>query len=383
MKANSGNCFRYLVFSDDWGRHPSSCQHLFRRIAREQEVLWVNTLMRMPRLTPGDFAKIYAKFIKRPLTAANPPPTESTSVTVLRPWMLPLFNRFGRWLNQHWLRWQINQALAATRRDELVVVTTVPIVADIVDKFQAARVVYYCVDEFAEWPGHNRQHLQQMENQLLASANVVIASSSTLYAAKKPRAKQIHLLPHGVDIAHFQQLHRRPLKLPPPVIGYYGLFDERSDQQLLQFIAESHPDWQILIIGKVECDIGHLALHPNITFYGPVPYSELPGYVANFDICILPYRRDALTEFINPLKFKEYLATGIPTVATALPTLRAYADVIGWAGDYKEFVAAVAYFLHRETPVQKKQRRDRTRQYLQDESWENKTHEFLGYLRPQ
>ena len=40
-----------VVFSDDWGRHPSSCQHLIGRLVGRHDVLWVNTIgMRPPRL---------------------------------------------------------------------------------------------------------------------------------------------------------------------------------------------------------------------------------------------------------------------------------------------------------------------------------------------
>ena len=41
----------FIVFSDDWGRHPSSCQHLFRRLLPRYRTFWVNTIgMRRPRL---------------------------------------------------------------------------------------------------------------------------------------------------------------------------------------------------------------------------------------------------------------------------------------------------------------------------------------------
>ena len=40
-----------IVFSDDWGRHPSSCQHLVKRLKTQFPIVWVNTIgTRTPKL---------------------------------------------------------------------------------------------------------------------------------------------------------------------------------------------------------------------------------------------------------------------------------------------------------------------------------------------
>ena len=130
---------------------------------------------------------------------------------------------------------QLNMALYQKQFRDCILVTTLPIVTDIVDVLPVKKVVYYCVDEFAEWAGHHRQQMQDMETVLLAKSDIVIATSETLYQAKKFKAKNIYYLPHGVDVGHFQEASKKKsLGLPHPVIGYYGLFDERNDLQLIE-----------------------------------------------------------------------------------------------------------------------------------------------------
>lgn len=373
----------YLVFSDDWGAHPSSCQHLFKRISRRNAVIWVNTIMRMPSLTRADFSKIWRKLTSssQARKSSDDRSLSSGTVTVIRPVMIPLFNNVFRSINRKLLTGQIKRFLRKQQVTDFTVVTTLPIVADTVTHLGAKKIVYYCVDEFAEWPGHNRQQMRNMETDLLAVSDVVITTSQTLYESKKSKAKQIFCLPHGVDVEHFSpKKTTAPDLFPHPLLGYYGLFDERNDLHLIEYILRTRPDWHIMVIGEVRGDTSRIATYTNMHFYRKVPYEQLPGLIHLFDMCILPYVVDALTENINPLKFKEYLATGLPVVTTALPDLRRYNDVIGWATDAQEFIRYCEYFLEKETPQERRERIELTGRHLHGQSWEAKTQEFLRYI---
>ncbi len=376
--ANAKQTQDFIVFADDWGVHPSSCQHLFQRIAREHRVLWVNTIMRLPALSFTDVKKVYTKLFSNPSGAPTPSPL---NLHVVRPLLIPVFNPFFRKINKAMLLYQLKTFLYQKQFRDCILVTTLPIVADIVEALPVKKVVYYCVDEFAEWMGHHRQQMQEMEAALLAKSDMVIATSTTLYEAKKPRAKSICYLPHGVDVEHFQTTSKKKsLGLPHPLLGYYGLFDERNDLELIEWLLQQKPSWHIVIIGKVACDVTKLQKYPNITFWGTVPYSDLPQYVRDFDVCILPYRLDKLTEFINPLKFKEYLATGLPVVTTALSSLKEYDDVIGWSETSQQFLKYLDHFLAHEAPLDRNKRLITSQHYLERQSWEEKAQEFLAYI---
>lgn len=339
--------------------------------------------MRSPKFSLADLKKIYNKFF-----ASQPNETKNHSddraVDVYAPFMIPFFSPLFRTINRMVLSRQINRYLKKHGVGEYILVATIPVVADVIETLAPQKTVYYCVDEFSEWPGHNREQMQAMENKFIALSDVVITTSQNLYESKKKAAKAIHYLPHGADVAHFAPSNMGSEDctdtFPHPLIGYYGLFDERNNIVLIEQLLQSHPDCTFIVIGEVRADIERLRRYPNIIFYGAVPYDILPGIVRHFDVCVLPYNLDRLTENINPLKFKEYLATEKPVVTSALPDLKRFEDVIGWAESNTDFIKKIEYFLCSESQNEKTQRIQKTRQYLKQESWEHKAQTFLSYI---
>jgi len=370
----------FIVFSDDWGIHPSSCQHLFKHIAKDNNVLWINTIMRLPQLKVSEIRKIFKKVFKTKDKTSSDDKT-NIHLTLSRPFMIPLFTPLIRKINMFLLALQIKRLINKHHFKNAILVTTLPIVADIVSKLNAKKIVYYCVDEFSQWPGHNKKYMQDMEKLLLTRSDVVITTSQTLFDSKKTSAKKIHLLPHGVDIDHFgPQIKDGKNKFSHPLLGYYGLFDERNDLNLLETILKTNPQWHIIIIGEVRVDTSTLRKYPNITFYGKIPYKNLPEIVHNFDICILPYPINELTVNINPLKFMECLSTEIPIVTTPLPDLKKYSPTIGWAENSNKFIEYVNYFLNKENEDNLKERLKKTRLYLSGQSWTEKADQFLKFI---
>jgi glycosyltransferase involved in cell wall biosynthesis len=116
--------------------------------------------------------------------------------------------------------------------------------------------------------------------------------------------------------------------------------------QLLRALAEAHPEWSIVLIGKVGEGDPSTSLEPlrglaNVHLLGPKAYETLPAYLKGFDTAILPNAINAYTRGMFPMKFFEYLAAGCPVVSTALPALRGYAGVASLADTHAEFIAAV------------------------------------------
>jgi UDP-galactopyranose mutase len=130
-----------------------------------------------------------------------------------------------------------------------------------------------------------------------------------------------------VDIPHFRQARSLPRESEPsdqrelsgPRIGFFGVIDERLDQDLLAFVARSRPEWRLVLIGPVvKIDPGGLPRLPNIHYLGPKAYHELPAYLAGWDVALLPFALNESTRFISPTKTPEYLAAGCPVVSTPI-----------------------------------------------------------------
>jgi glycosyltransferase involved in cell wall biosynthesis len=110
--------------------------------------------------------------------------------------------------------------------------------------------------------------------------------------------------------------------LPGPVIGFYGLIEDWVDLEVIRHMAAARPDWSFLMIGEVKTDTSAVRRLPNVHFPGRRPYQSLPGYCRKFDIAVLPFVVNELTLAANPLKVREYLAAGLPVVATPLPEVQ-------------------------------------------------------------
>ncbi len=153
-----------------------------------------------------------------------------------------------------------------------------------------------------------------------------------------------------MDIAHFAQARQvtadppDQASIPHPRLGFVGVIDERMDLQLLTGIADQRPDWHLVMLGPVvKIDPGSLPRRPNIHYLGSKAYSDLPAYIAGWDVALLPFARNDATRFISPTKTPEYLAAGRPVVSTSIrDVVRPYGQqgLVRIADDAPEFVRA-------------------------------------------
>ena len=164
------------------------------------------------------------------------------------------------------------------------------------------------------------------ERKLLERVDCVFAVNEPLARRKRELNPETHVAPHGVDHALFARAldASAPLPadladLPKPVIGFYGTLQDWVDLDLIGEIARRHPDWSVVLIGRLLVDIEPLARSPNVHLLGARPYEQLPAYCKGFDVGLIPYRSPTSCVFRNPLKLREYLSAGLPVVSTSLP----------------------------------------------------------------
>lgn len=213
--------------------------------------------------------------------------------------------------------------------------------------------VYDIQDEYAGFLGRE-EHVRETERRLLGKADLVFTGTYALYEDKREYNQNIHFVPCGVDVDHFKKARIGNPLLPEdikraqhPMVGYFGRICGRMDTELLAFMADSHPEWSIVLIGEVIKQEFPLEPRPNILLLGQKDYSDLPQYLQAFDVCMIPFRLNELTLKVNPTKLLEYMAAGKPVVSTAIPDMvRFYGNVIKIAHDKEEFVASVERTLH-------------------------------------
>ena len=371
-----------LVFADDWGRHPSSCQHLVRELLPRRQVVWVNTIgTRPPRLDRATLRRGLEKARQwlRPARRASgrQPDVAPANPLVLNPRMWPwLSSALDRRLN----RWLLAKQLAPVVRDlpaPPVAVTTLPVVADLTDVLPVARWVYYCVDDFSLWPGLDGAALRRLEERLVRRVDEVVAVSETLRDRLAGlTGRPVHLLTHGVDLDFWSDGTARPPAAlggrERPLVVFWGVVDRRTDVAFVRRLAEDLPRGTVVLAGPHNDPDPALLRLPRVVATGSLPFEQLPALAREAAVLVMPYADLPVTRAMQPLKLKEYLATGRPAVVRALPATRAWADCLDLADSPEAFAAVVRRRLATGLPAGQRAARGR----LADESWVAKARAF-------
>jgi glycosyltransferase involved in cell wall biosynthesis len=103
-------------------------------------------------------------------------------------------------------------------------------------------------------------------------------------------------------------------------------------------LALARPDWTFALVGPVSIDLSPIRSLPNVKILGPRPYSDLPAYLSAMDVGLIPFQQDPVTYHADPIKAYEYLASGLPVVATDLPALRRLDHVVRLADSTGAFL---------------------------------------------
>jgi glycosyltransferase involved in cell wall biosynthesis len=219
--------------------------------------------------------------------------------------------------------------------------------------FSEEAVVYDCMDELAQFR-FAPTDIGRRERLLLSRADVVFTGGYRLFEAKRRHHHNVHFLGCGVDVQHFGQSRLATTAvpadiatLPTPILGYFGVVDERLDYELLRTSATARPDWTVVMIGPVaKVDPRILPQAPNLHWLGQRSYTELPKYLKAFDVCLMPFALNGATEYINPTKTLEYMASGKPIISTPVAdVVRNFTPIVHIAKAHT-FIDTISAILH-------------------------------------
>ncbi|HEV3020866.1 MAG TPA: glycosyltransferase, partial [Pirellulales bacterium] len=300
---------------------------------------------------------------------------------VVNPWMWPWFaKRFDRRLNRALLLRQLTPLVKSLAAPPIVV-TTLPITAELMGRLPVARWVYYCVDDFSQWPGLDQRTLAEMEEQLVREADVLIAVSETLQERFQRMGRESQILTHGVDLDHWQAAGKGASPVAgdaweKPWVVFWGLVDERIDVELVRRTAQRLKRGTVLLVGPEQDADAALSGMPRVARVPAVDYGELPALAHEAAVLIMPYADLPITRAMQPLKLKEYLATRKPAVVRDLPAVREWSDCLDVAETPDQFAEAVERRL--VEGLSPGQRIARTR--LAGEGWTAKARRFEALL---
>jgi glycosyltransferase involved in cell wall biosynthesis len=354
--------YSVVYFGNDWfAENRTSSHHIARRLAKVVPVLYVETPgIRKPQATPRDLRKLWRK-----LSKAFAPPRKVGEQIYLATMpqipfrRLPLVGALNRALGTFLIR----RALRRLGFRQWISWFVVPHTGALAKRLAEKLTVYYCIDDYAAYPGMDRVAIQALDDLLTKRADVVFVAPRALLEPKKLLNPTIHFSPHGVDFDLFAQASD-PATVPAeetrglrhPVVGYFGSLGEWLDYDLLLYLAQSRPQWTFLFVGYASADVSRLAACDNVVLAGPRPYETLPRWARVFDVAIYPHQVNRQTKHSNPLKLREYLATGKPVVSVRTPETEALGECIHLAGTHEEYLAAIEHALSEDSPELRRRR---------------------------
>ncbi len=200
-----------------------------------------------------------------------------------------------------------------------------PMMRNFTESFSPKLIIYDCMGQLDI---NKNSFMQAAETKLLKEAHLVFTSSIGLYKAKKDLHPQVSCYTSSVDFEHFAAARLKlpdpedQKKIPYPRIGYFGIIDDHIDVALLKKLAELKPEYHFILIGPViNINPEKLPNNKNIHYLGLKNYEDLPNYCSNWNLAFTPFIINKTTKYLSPSNTPEYLAAGLPVVATNLEEL--------------------------------------------------------------
>jgi hypothetical protein len=280
--------------------------------------------------------------------------------------ILPLRTGLARKFNAWWLRRQLRRLTGGNANDWILWTRfPSPELVEALESMPFASIVYEPIDRYAaaEYLSvRERRRLVESEKGLVRRASV-IAGSLTLTERFRGAGGGSHWLPFGHDLGRRPAGKGIDASLSRPRLCIVGGFDWRVDEALLYSLAQRRPEWQLVLAGPRRRPWGNrLRELPNVHWLGRIPAQRVRAVIADCDVALIPYRLTDWTSACLPIKVFEYLAEAKPVIATPLPELDLFRDVLTLVPAEK-FEAAIAQALEHPNPAAQEPRRQAAKRF--------------------
>ena len=294
-------------------------------------------------------------------------------------------SEFARKADPLYFSRQVRRLLRGVKEEELILFIGNPAKIFLLDTFKnCACSVYHCSDNLsALFEGRLRERMVCWEEELISRVDLVIAASKPLLEKCLRLNPNSYLVEHGVDegfypISGGQGIPGDLREIKAPRIGYVGCIDRKIDFGLLEFVIKGHAEKSFVFIGPVhpksEPGFDLLGKYRNFFHLGSRPWNVIPGYVKNFDLCLLPLVIDEFTSVMTcPLKLREYIAAGKAVVSTAIPVDEGLRLAVRIGRNKREFSSLIDAAL---SQAQGPEHAQRISALAKDWSWEQKAEEI-------
>jgi len=220
--------------------------------------------------------------------------------------------------------------------------------------------VYDCTDAIIFRDPQERAYHDVLRHRITRDSSVSFFTSQLYFKEGQQYSHNCHYVPNGVDVKNFRKAHYRVpdelKKIKRPILGFVGTLDARMDRELIDAILIGKPKASLVFVGPLVDNSWKFENEDRVLLLGKREYEEIPDFINQFDVALIPYRLYENTMFMYPVKLHEYLILGKPVVTTDLPEVRQFSDIVYIARNPGDFVEKVEKALKATDEGSKKER---------------------------
>jgi len=274
-------------------------------------VLWLDPYpTRFPKLS--DFRRLGVQPSQE--NCNNPP-----WLSVIRPAALPIEPLPGAVFVNALLWRSVLQTIEVFARQNtchLVVGKPSVLALIVLKRLKMARSIYDAMDDFsAFYTGFSRWAMRRREEQLVRSVGGVLASSMAIHQRWSDIRADIQLVHNGLDADVLPELSRSVAARERKVLGYVGTIATWFDWDWVIALAKARPTDVVRLIGPVRAPTP-VWLPKNIERLPSCSHQDALHAMQGFDVGLIPFKRNDLTASVDPIKYYEYRALGLPVIST-------------------------------------------------------------------
>jgi teichuronic acid biosynthesis glycosyltransferase TuaH len=288
-------------------------------------------------------------------------------------------------LNQHIIARRINKILEAEKISKFIYINAFNFhYPGIASRIKPTLSVYQCVDPMIV--PYDMKHGIASENLLVRHSDVVVCTSKALYLEKLKQNENTYFVPNGTDLNPAKlmntpiKIHEKLRGIPRPLIGYLGTVERRIDYALTAEVILLNADKSFIFAGPVSDGFVPEEFYKfqNVYFIGPIAHQEVEQVISNFDVAIIPFKKDEVSKTIFPIKLFEYLSAGKSVIATDFnEDLEDYTEgQVSYCRNAEQFSNSLNEALANDNEDIKEQRR----QLAQKNTWDVRASQFSEIL---
>lgn len=245
-------------------------------------------------------------------------------------------------------------------------------------KVNFKKLLYRCADDVSAFK-ETCKSMTYFEKKIIKEADAVFVTANNLLEKKKILRNDLVYLPNGVELNNFI---RYEYSVPKEYFDnnrkrciYMGSIDNWFDLNLVLFCADKLKKIDFYLIGPSKIDISELNKFNNIHILGKRNYKDIPNYLQNCDVGIIPFQVNNLTNSITPIKLYEYMSVGLNVVSTNFKEMNYINSPAFIAKNYDEFCNYIEHAIEN-----KDKNREENIQFAKENTWEKRFEEIQKLL---